>query len=239
MLDLGFMPQIADVLSYLPDNRRTMMFSATMPPDIERLAQRMMTDPVRVDIMPQGAAEGISHRLYLVNEDEDKKKCALALLHQELGSTLVFIRRKVDAEWLTRVLVREGHPVERIHSDLSQKQRVRALTSFREGQHRILVATDIAARGLDVPRIQHVINFDLPDQVEDYIHRAGRTARGKLRGTVSSICTWKDKMMLREIESALGEEIPRCTVPGVEPFVERKGAAVGRGRHRLPTRRRL
>ena len=241
MLDLGFMPQIVEVLNYLPEDRRTMLFSATMPPDIERLAQRLLTDPVRVDILPEGgAADGISHRLYLVEDEETKKECALALLRQELGSTLVFIRRKVDAEWLTKVLEREGHPVERIHSDLSQKQRVRALSSFREGEHRILVATDIAARGLDVPRIQHVINFDLPDQVEDYIHRAGRTARGKLRGIVSSICTWKDKIMVRDLESALGEEIPRCTVPGVEAYVERKGGPAGRGgRHKLPTRRRL
>jgi prevent-host-death family protein len=239
MLDLGFMPQIADILEYVPSKRRTMMFSATMPPDIERLAQRLMDDPVRIDILPEGAAEGITHRLYLVTDEEDKKMAALALLNQELGSTLVFIRRKVDAEWLTKVLEKEGHPVERIHSDLSQKHRVRALSSFREGQHRILVATDIAARGLDVPRIQHVINFDLPAQAEDYIHRAGRTARGKLRGTVSSICTWKDKLMIRELESVLGEEIPRCTVPGVEPYIERNRGRSGRGRHKLPTRRRL
>ncbi len=240
MLDLGFLPQIVDVLRYIPDERRTMMFSATMPPDIERLAQRLLSDPMRVDILPEGrAAEGITHQLYLVSEEEEKKKCALALLRQEEGSTLVFIRRKVDAEWLTRVLEKEGHPVVRIHSDLNQRQRVSALSSFREGRHRILVATDIAARGLDVPRIQHVINYDLPDQVEDYIHRAGRTARGRLRGTVSSICTWKDKIMVREIEAALGEQIPRCTLEGVEAYVERKTAAKGRGRHKLPTRRRL
>lgn len=240
MLDLGFLPQIVDVLRYVPAERRTMMFSATMPPDIERLAQRLLRDPLRVDILPEGrAAEGISHQIYLVSEEEEKKKCALALLREEEGSTLVFIRRKVDAEWLTRVLEKDGHPVVRIHSDLNQRQRVSALSSFREGRHRIMVATDIAARGLDVPRIQHVINYDLPNQVEDYIHRAGRTARGTLRGTVSSICTWKDKIMVREIEAALGQQIPRRTAEGVEAYVERTTPAKSRGRHKLPTRRRL
>jgi ATP-dependent RNA helicase RhlE len=202
------------------------MFSATMPPPIERLAQQFMADPVRVDITPEGkAAQGISHRLYLV-EPEDKKACLLALLHQELGSTLVFIRRKTDAEWLSGLLEREGHPVERIHSNLSQSQRVQALQGFREGEHRILVATDIAARGLDIPRVRHIVNFDVPETVEDYIHRAGRTARGTATGIVSTIATWMDKALIREIESTLGEDLPRCTVPGVEPYVEMKPRVV-------------
>ncbi len=237
MLDLGFLPQIQDVLRYLPARRHTMMFSATMPEAIERLARQLLHEPVRVDILPEGrTAEGISHRLYLVDPDE-KKACLLALLHQELGSTLVFIRRKVDAEWLTGVLSKEGHPVDRIHSDLSQGQRVEALAGFREGEHRILVATDIAARGIDIPRIQHIINFDLPESVEDYVHRAGRTARGRLKGTVSSIASWQDKMMIREIEMSLGHDLPRCTVPGVQPWDEWKVRP--KGRHRLPSRRRL
>lgn len=239
MLDLGFLPQLFDILDYLPERRRTMMFSATMPDAIERLARRLMDDPVRIDILPEGrAAEGIDHRLYLVDKD-NKKECLLALLHTELGSTLVFIRRKIDAEWLVKVLEKEGHPVERIHSDLSQGQRVDALAGFREGEHRILVATDIAARGLDIPRTEHIINFDLPDTVEDYVHRAGRTARGRLKGTVSSICTWQDKVMIKEIESALGAELPRCTLPGVEPWEELKVRSRGRGKGKLPVRRRL
>jgi ATP-dependent RNA helicase RhlE len=134
----------------------------------------------------------------------------------------VFIRRRSDAEWLSRVLENEGHPVERIHSDLSQSQRVQALQGFRAGEHRILVATDIAARGIDIPRIEHIINFDMPETVEDYIHRAGRTARGSLQGVVSSIATWQDKPTIKEIEATLGEELPRCTAQGVEPYVEMK-----------------
>jgi ATP-dependent RNA helicase RhlE len=233
MLDLGFLPQVQRILEQLPRERHTMMFSATMPPLVERLAQHFLRDPLRIDILPEGrAAGGISHRLYLV-EPQDKKACLLALLNLELGSTLVFIRRKSDAEWLTGVLEREGHPVERIHSDLSQTHRVEALQGFREGEHRILVATDIAARGIDIPRIQHIVNFDMPETVEDYIHRAGRTARGALHGTVSSIATWQDKPTVKEIEQALGEDLPRCTVPGVPAYVEMKPkVTMRRGRRR-------
>ena len=234
MLDLGFMPQVERILRELPRQRHTMMFSATMPGPIERLARRFMKDPERIDILPEGrAAIGIHHRLYLVGAP-NKKACLLALLHQELGSTLVFIRRKMDADWVFHVLNKEGHPVERIHSDRSQGQRVDALEGFRAGQHRILVATDIASRGIDVPGIQHVINFDMPQTVEDYIHRGGRTARGSAEGIVSTIATWQDKTMIMQIEQALGEKLPRCTVPGVEQWVE--AAATKRARTGRPRR---
>ena len=232
MLDLGFLPQVRQILSKLPKKRRTMMFSATMPPAIEELARTLMHDPLRIDITPQGrAAVGISHRLYVV-APENKRPCLLALLHQELGSTLVFTRRKVDAEWLFHILQRQGHPVGRMHSDRSQGRRVEALDNFREGSHRILVATDIAGRGIDVPGIEHVINFDIPENVEDYIHRAGRTARVDREGIVSTIATWQDLMMVRTIEEAIGQTIPRCTVPGVEPWVETKRSP-SRERRRL------
>ncbi|HMC23110.1 MAG TPA: DEAD/DEAH box helicase, partial [Thermoanaerobaculia bacterium] len=187
MLDLGFLPQVREIISKIPKKRRTMMFSATMPPAIEELARTLLHDPLRIDITPVGrAAVGITHRLYVV-APENKRPALLALLHQELGSTLVFARRKVDAEWLYHILQRQGHPVARIHSDQSQGKRVQALSNFREGSHRILVATDIAGRGIDVPGIEHVINFDIPENVEDYIHRAGRTARVDREGIVSSI----------------------------------------------------
>ncbi len=220
MLDLGFMPQIHKVLEHLPKQRHTMMFSATMPADVERLARRFLTDPVRVDITPPGrTASGITHRLYLV--DVDNKRAAIhSLLNHELGPTLVFVRRRSDAEWLFRILEREGHPVERLHSDLSQRERLEALSGFREGRHRILVATDVAARGLDIPVIRHVVNYDIPETVEDYIHRAGRTARGEATGLVSTVATWMNKEMVREIERAIGHPLARCTTPGVEPYVE-------------------
>jgi ATP-dependent RNA helicase RhlE len=222
MLDLGFLPQVRKIVSKIPRERRTMMFSATMPGAIEELARGLLRDPLRIDITPKGrAAVGISHRLYVV-APENKRPLLLALLHQELGTTLVFARRKIDAEWLYHILERQGHPVERIHSDRSQGGRTKALDSFRSGSHRILVATDIAGRGIDVPGIEHVINFDIPESVEDYIHRAGRTARADREGIVSSIVTWQDLMMVRSIEGALGAAIPRCSVPGVEAWVESK-----------------
>ena len=220
MLDLGFLPQIRDVLRRLPRERQTMMFSATMPDSIEMIARDFMREPKRIDIMPAGgAAEGITHRLYIVKE-ADKRNLLLALLDQELGSTLVFTRRKIDAEWLYAVLDRKGHPVARIHADQSQNKRVSALKTFREGAHRILVATDIAGRGIDIPGIEHVINFDIPENVEDYVHRAGRTARGRAKGIVATIATWQDLPMVRKIEETLGEKIPRCTVPGVDAWEE-------------------
>ena len=220
MLDLGFLPQMREVLRRHPRERQTMMFSATMPDSIEMIARDFMRTPDRIDIMPVGsAAEGITHRLYLVKL-EDKRAALLALLDQELGSTLVFTRRKIDAEWLYSVLERKGHPVARIHADQSQNKRVSALKTFREGEHRILVATDIAGRGIDIPGIEHVINFDIPENVDDYVHRAGRTARGRAQGIVATIATWQDLGMVRKIEETLGEKIPRCAVSGVEPWEE-------------------
>jgi ATP-dependent RNA helicase RhlE len=224
MLDLGFLPQIREVLRRLPRERQTMMFSATMPDSIEMIAREFMRQPVMIDIAPKGAAAGITHRLYLVRP-EDKRNALIALLTEELGSTLVFARRKVDAEWLYHVLERKGHPVSRIHSDRSQGKRVQALEGFRAGSHRILVATDIAGRGIDVPGIEHVINFDIPEAVEDYVHRAGRTARGAALGIVSTIATWQDIPMVRKIEEVLGEKIARCTTAGIEPWEEMEKTA--------------
>jgi ATP-dependent RNA helicase RhlE len=233
MLDLGFLPQVRRIVAAIPARRRTMMFSATMPPAIEQLASSMLHDPLRIDILPEGKTPtGISHRLYVVSV-ENKRPCLIELLHEELGATLVFTRTKVDAEWLFHILHRQGHPVARIHSDRSQGKRVNALDSFREGSHRILVATDIAGRGIDVPDITHVINFDLPESVEDYVHRAGRTARWERTGIVSSIVTWQDLIMVRKIEEALGAPIPRCSVAGVEPWVETPRKAKPRQRRRL------
>ncbi|MBI2981201.1 MAG: DEAD/DEAH box helicase [Deltaproteobacteria bacterium] len=233
MLDLGFLPQIRSIVREVPRDRQTMMFSATMSASIEGLARRYLIDPLRIDILPEGAvAEGITHHLYLV-EEINKKPCLLALLRQEKGRTLVFLRTRLDTNWILRILEKEGHPAASIHSDKTQTERIAALEGFRSGEHRILVATDIASRGIDVQGIEHIINFDMPGSVEEYIHRAGRTARGSAIGTVSTIAVWSDKSMIQEIEAALGEKLPRCTIPGVEPYVEMKVKPFGRiGRRR-------
>lgn len=233
MLDLGFLPQIQEILEQLPEKHRTLMFSATMPPQIERLAQRFMRDPYQVDLRPVGAtAAGIEHRLYLVRED-DKKQCLVELLKKTPGSTLIFTRRKLHAEWLARHLEMAGLELDRIHSDRSQGQRVQALRGFREGRFRILVATDVAARGIDVPRLQHVINFGVPETVDDYVHRAGRTARGNAVGIVSTIATWLDKAAINDIERTLGLEIPRHEAPGIEAYKEIKRRPTVRRRRLL------
>lgn len=232
MLDLGFLPQIQRILQELPAQRQTMMFSATMPQQIESIANRFMRSPELIDLRPEHrTAEGIEHRLYLINPN-DMRSCLLALAEEEAGSMLVFLRRKVDTEWTYRHLADAGHSVERIHSDRSQNQRVDALQGLRQGKHRILLATNIAARGIDIPKIEHIVNFGMPDTVEDYVHRAGRTARGALKGTVSTIATWKDKEVLRRIEKAIGQPLPRCSVEGIEPWKEAKTRIRGRERIR-------
>lgn len=233
MLDLGFLPQVRQIIRRIPAKRQTMMFSATMPPAIEELARTLLDDPERIDIMPEGrAATGLTHRLYVVGV-ENKRPCLRQLLHEELGSTLVFVQRKIDAEWIYHILHNEGHPVARIHSDRSQGGRVEALENFREGQHRILVATDIAGRGIDVPGITHVINFDMPETVEEYVHRAGRTARVAATGIVSTIATWQELRMIAEVEAAIGQQIPRCSVAGIPPWVEAAKTAKTRERRRV------
>ena len=236
MLDLGFLPQIRRVLEHVPRERQTMMFSATMPAQVERLAQQFMRDPKVVDLRPDSrVAEGIDHRLYLV-EHGDKKKCLMALMEEDDSeATLVFVRRKIDADWICRQLEVRGHEVEKIHGDRTQSQRVSALSGIRTGTHRILVATDVAARGIDLPVLEHIVNFDVPQTVEDYVHRAGRTARGAAGGTVSTIATWLDKEMIRQIEQAIDQELPRCRTDAVEPYEERKKTIKGRER----VRRRL
>jgi ATP-dependent RNA helicase RhlE len=192
-----------------------------------------MQHPTMVDLRGETHARpGIEHQLYLVNPT-DKKACLLALVAEEkTGSILVFMRRRVDADWACRQLALEGHRVERMHADRHQRHREEALEGFRRGDLRILVATDLAARGIDVPTIEHIINFDPPATVEDYVHRAGRTARGSMGGIVSTIATWRDKETIQALENALGQELPRLVAHGVEPWVETKAGSRGQTRRR-------
>ncbi len=220
MLDLGFLPQVRQIVRRLPTHRQTMMFSATMSGEIKVLAHTLLKEPQLVDLRPEGhTAAGINHNLYLVYPP-DKRECLLQVLEEEDGSTIVFTRRKVDAEWLYHVLKQKGMDVARIHSDRSQGGRTDALESFRSGSRRILVATDIAGRGIDIPIIDHVVNFDPPNTVEDYVHRAGRTARGDKGGSVSTIATWQDFRLIQDVEKTIGDEMERCTVPGIREWKE-------------------
>ncbi len=230
MLDMGFLPQIQRILKALPKERHTMMFSATMPGAISRLSETFLKNPLRIDVLPeQRAAVGLTHELYLVDE-KDRDACILSLVRKFPDHhVLVFARMKSDADWLSKYLTRQGQMVEVMHSDRSQGERIQALENFRTKSHRILVATDIAARGIDIPGIDLVVNYNMPDTPEDYIHRAGRTARAELLGTVVSIATWMDKPMIARIEDQIKQPLPRCTMDGITPYVELK---LGGGRRR-------
>jgi len=208
MLDMGFAPQINQILEALPEERQTLLFSATIPTDVADLARASVKDPVRVTIgkpaTPPDRAEQALHH----TTREDKTKLLLSLLDADRDSVLVFTRTKHGADRLGRALGNAGHKVAVIHGDRSLSQRRGALEGFRRGTFRVLVATDVAARGIDVANIGHVVNYDLPNTPEDYIHRIGRTARVKASGRATSFVTADDHVQLRAIEKLLGQPVP-------------------------------
>jgi len=215
MLDMGFLPQIRNVLELIPKDRQTMLFSASMPASIVEIAARYMQLPVRTEVAPQGtAAELVSQELFVVKK-EMKGALLGELLKQYSGSVLLFIRTRVAARKVAKMLVKAGHSAAEIHSDRTLAQRTQALKGFKTGAIRILVATDIAARGIDVSAIELVINFDLPDDPENYIHRIGRTGRAGLMGRAITLATpdqWAD---VRDIEKMMRTQIPRGSHPAL------------------------
>ena len=210
MLDMGFAPQINQILEALPEERQTLLFSATIPTDLADLARASVKDPVRVMVAkPATPAERAEQALHHTSR-EDKTKLLLTLLDADRDSVLVFTRTKHGADRLGRAVGNAGHKVAIIHGNRSLSQRRAALEGFRRGTFRVLVATDIAARGIDVANIGHVVNYDLPSTPEDYIHRIGRTARVKASGRATSFVTADDHLQLRAIEKLLGQAIPRA-----------------------------
>ena len=221
MLDMGFLPDIRRILAYLPSRRQTLLFSATMPQEIVRLAASVLRDPVRVQI---GAgtvpAAGITQTLCPVPEHL-KTPLLLALLGEaSVESALVFARTKRRTERLARQLAKSGVAAAQIHGDCSQGQRVAALEGFRAGRYRVLVATDVAGRGIDVEGISHVINYDMPETAEVYVHRAGRTARVEAVGQAVSLVTPADEPTVRAIERAIGQTIKRRRLSHFDYAVE-------------------
>jgi len=214
MLDMGFLPDIRRVLKHLPERRQTLFFSATMPPPILQLTREMLRNPVTVNLERKAApATGITQAVYPVPQDR-KADLLLALLAKGgVKNVLVFTRTKHRANRLADKLTRSGVPCERIHGNRSQAQRTAALAGFKEGKFRILVATDIAARGIDVEALSHVINFDVPNVPEDYIHRVGRTARAELTGDAFTFVSPDEEADLRAIERAVNARLPRITLP--------------------------
>lgn len=221
MLDMGFLPEIRRILDYLPVERQTLLFSATMPAEIIRLASSALREPARVEVGPgTRPAARITQTLCPVPEHL-KTPLLVALLGESgVDSALVFTRTKRRAERLTRQLARSGVSVTQIHGDCSQGQRVAALEGFRTGRYRVLVATDVAGRGIDVEGISHVFNYDLPDTAEAYVHRAGRTARVQAEGHAISLVTPADERAARGIERAIGQTIQRRRLSHFDYSVE-------------------
>ncbi len=213
MLDMGFLPQLRRILKHVPKKRQSLLFSATMAGEVQEFAREHLQHPVRVEVARSGTtSDRAEQQVFLVGEEE-KVALLLALLQQDELSTLVFTRTKRRADRVAKALARGGHQVAVIHADRSQAQRRQALEGFRSGKHRVLVATDIAARGIDVADIGHVINFDLPHVPEDYVHRIGRTARAEASGRASSFASPEEHDLLRGIEKFTRRAVERAAVP--------------------------
>jgi ATP-dependent RNA helicase RhlE len=217
MLDMGFAPQLNRIVAEIPKYRQTLLFSATMPPEVEALARKYLRKPIVVQVgMRTQAASTVTHAVYPVPRDR-KSDLLIELLRQtELDSVLVFTRTKHGADKVVRNLESEGISALAMHSEKSQGQRTDALDRFRKGTIRVLVATDIAQRGLDIAGISHVINYDVPAQAEDYVHRIGRTGRAAATGDAFTFMAADEISMVRLIERTLGQPIPRISVPGYD-----------------------
>jgi len=216
MCDMGFLPDVRRIVKQLPDRRQSLFFSATMPRDARELANTILRSPVTVQIGMTAPAKTVSHALYPVHQ-QLKKKLLLALLDKlATGRVLVFTRTKYRARNLARDLGRKGFRVAALQGNMSQNQRQRAMDGFRQGKFDLLVATDIAARGIDVTEITHVINFDMPDTVDAYTHRIGRTGRAQETGEAFSFTTTDDAPMVRSIERLLGYRIDRRELDGFD-----------------------
>src|SRR5437762_1193151 len=214
MLDMGFLPDIGRVLRHIPARRQTLFFSATMPPPIAELSREMLKSPATINIERRSApAVGITHAVYPVPQHLKPSLLVKLLTSGEMHDALVFTRTKHRANRLAKHLGEHGVKVERIHGNRSQSQRTEALAGFKSGKYRVLVATDIAARGIDVEALGHVVNFDVPTAPEDYIHRVGRTARAETTGDAFTFVAPEEEGELREIERAVGRRLPRVTVP--------------------------
>jgi ATP-dependent RNA helicase RhlE len=214
MLDMGFLPDIRRVLKHLPHKRQTLFFSATMPPPIAELSREMLKNPATINIERRSApAVGITQAVYPVSQHLKASLLVTLLKKSEMNDALVFTRTKHRANRLAAHLQTAGLNAERIHGNRSQSQRTEALAGFKSGKYRVLVATDIAARGIDVTALGHVVNFDVPAVPEDYIHRVGRTARAELTGSAFTFVSPEEEGDLRAIEKAINNRLPRVTVP--------------------------
>jgi len=217
MLDMGFLPDIRRILAHLPARRQTLLFSATLPAPIVELSRSLLSDPARIGVERRAEpATGVSQALLPVPEPRKTALLLELLSRNEVGTALVFTRTKHRANRLAQFLDRSGISCDRIHGNRSQSQRQSALAGFKAGKVRVLVATDIAARGIDVRDLPHVVNFDVPVQPDDYVHRVGRTARAEATGHALTLATPEDEPAVRAIERAIGARIARRQLAGFD-----------------------
>ena len=209
MLDMGFINDVRKIIAKLPEERQTLFFSATMPPEITRLSKSILTDPVRVEVAAvSSTAENVDQFIYLV-EKSDKRQLLIHLLkNNDIQNALVFTRTKYGADKITKDLRRANINADAIHGNKTQNARQKALSNFKDGTIRVLVATDIAARGIDVDSLSHVINFELPNIPETYVHRIGRTGRAGAFGAAFSFCDMEERAFLRDIHKLIDQTIP-------------------------------
>jgi ATP-dependent RNA helicase RhlE len=214
MLDMGFLPDLHKILAYFPQRRQTLLLSATLPPAIAALAEEMLCDPLPVAVGSQSTPPArLAHTVYPVSPPHKTALLMALLARPAMAGVLVFTRTKHRADRLTYTLNGAGFRVTCLHGDRTQQQRLRALEGFRRGTHQILVATDLAARGLDVERISHVVNYDVPGCPEDYVHRVGRTARAGAEGEALTLMTPEETAQMRGIERWLGQTLPQEVWP--------------------------
>ena len=214
MLDMGFLPDLKKIIARLPALKQTLLFSATMPPVIGKLAGEILRNPHTIQIGKRSApAVGITQAAYPVSENLKTPLLRHLLRHTEMPSVLVFTRTKSSAKRLAKTIAADGFAVTELHSNLSQGQRVRAMEGFRREDFQVMVATNIAARGLDVTHITHVISFDVPHVPEDYVHRIGRTARAQAEGDAFVLVSPAEEKSLTQIERHIGQRLPRVTLP--------------------------
>jgi ATP-dependent RNA helicase RhlE len=209
MLDMGFLPDIREIVKHVPTVRQTLMFAATMPDDIRTLTREVLRAPITVQVDPTAPAATVTHALYPVDSHLKTDLLLQLLRYTETASILIFTRTKHRAQRLGKRLERAGYPTTSLQGNLSQNQRQAAIRGFRNGSYRVLVATDIAARGIDVSRISHVINYDMPDTTDAYTHRIGRTGRAEKTGDAFSLVTREDEAVVRNIEFVLGARLER------------------------------
>ena len=217
MLDMGFAPQLNRIVEQVPRYRQTLLFSATMPPEVEALARKYLRKPVVVQVgRRSSAATTVTHAVYPVPRHLKNDLLVHLLTKKAHDSVLVFTRTKSGADRVVQDLEKAGVKAGAMHADKSQRERMAALEDFKSGKLRVLVATDIAQRGLDISGITHVINYDVPQQPEDYVHRIGRTGRAASTGDAYTFMAAEDIGMVRTIERTIGQEIPRVSVPGFD-----------------------